>query len=46
MPAVGELHQAVVDVAAPREMNAFPEDQRMHGSPDPREILHVPRRVG
>ena len=45
MPALDRRPQVIVDVAAPREMLVFAVDQRMHDSPDPREILHVPKYV-
>jgi hypothetical protein len=46
MPLLGGSVQAVAKSATPRDAAPFVADQRMHASPDPREILHVPRRAG
>ena len=45
MPALGAIAKAVSTVATPREASVLCDEQRMHASPDPREILHVPKHV-
>ena len=44
MPAVGMV-QAVAKIETPRPMTPCAYAQRAHASPDPREILHVPKHA-
>jgi len=43
MPLLGTTTQAVAKLDTPAMIAPCAVDQRMHASPDPREILHVPR---
>jgi hypothetical protein len=43
MAALGSHPQVVVRLAAPRAIAPCAYDRQAHASPDPREILHVPR---
>jgi hypothetical protein len=43
MPALGSRLQAVAKLDTPRVIAPCGYDQQEHMSPDPREILHVPR---
>lgn len=46
MPLLGGSVQTVAKLHPPkRETAPASVDERMHASPDPREILHVPKRV-
>jgi hypothetical protein len=45
MPVVGAHMVTVVKLDPPRVVAPCAVDQRMHASPDPREILHVPRHA-
>jgi hypothetical protein len=45
MPLLGGQVQKLAKLDAPRVIALCSVDQRMHASPDPREILHVPRHV-
>ena len=42
MPALGDAAQGTV-IDTSREIDPCSVDQRMYASPDPREILHVPK---
>jgi hypothetical protein len=44
MPLLGGDAQAAAAVPPPPEIGTVPVEQRMHACPDPREILHVPKR--
>jgi hypothetical protein len=46
MPLLGGGAQVIAKLATPHNLAPLVDDQRMHASPDPREILHVPRRAG
>jgi hypothetical protein len=46
MPLLGGSTQTTAKLAMPRDLAPPADDQRMHASPDPREILHVPRHAG
>lgn len=46
VPLLGGRALAVTKLATPRLEIAFPDEQRMHASPDPREILRVPKLAG
>jgi len=43
MPALGSHLQAVAKLDPPKVIAPCAYDQQAHASPDPREILHVPR---
>jgi hypothetical protein len=43
MPLLGGQLHAAAKLRTPPSVTVFDLDQRMHASPDPREILHVPR---
>jgi hypothetical protein len=46
MPALGQSAQTIVKAQPPRDsIAACAYDQQEHASPDPREILHVPRHA-
>jgi hypothetical protein len=45
MPVLSAHPQAVAKVDPPTLLTAYAYDQQAHASPDPREILHVPRLV-
>lgn len=44
MPAIG-VAQAVAKIETPEVVAPSAYDRRAHANPDPREILHVPRRA-
>ena len=46
MPILGGAVHAAARLIAPREITPASVVQRRHASPDPREILHVPKHVG
>lgn len=44
VPLLGSSPQTIAKLATLRSTVPFSAEQRMHESPDPREILHVPIR--
>ncbi|MGE0403157.1 MAG: hypothetical protein AB7T06_41000 [Kofleriaceae bacterium] len=46
MPLVEYGAQSVASMLTPSDIVPSAVEQRMHASPDPREILRVPKRVG
>ncbi len=44
-PMIRSSIQTVTAIATPHEVASYPAEQRMHASPDPREILHVPKHA-
>lgn len=44
MPLLGSV-QSTSKLAPPSSLSPIENDRRAHASPDPREILHVPRHV-
>lgn len=45
MSLLGGGIQTIAKMPTPREIAPFSVEQRMHASPDPREILHVPKHA-
>lgn len=45
MSALGAVAQTAAKIPNPREVTAFSDEQRMHASPDPLEILRVPKHA-
>lgn len=45
MPLLGGSVQAVAKLTPPRDIGPTSAEQRAHASPDPREILHVPKHA-
>lgn len=45
MPLLGGSAHALAGWSPPREVGPMPLEGRMHASPDPREILHVPKHA-